>query len=167
MPAPTSPKKKSLMPSSKLRSALRGHGHKLAAVVQIGKSGATPAVVKQLAQALYHHELVKVRLGSECPESRFEVAERLADQPGVQVAQILGRTILLYKRHPQEPRFEGARAKRNDASPTESAAAGPARDRASRRSSLPHNLTLSARQGGQSKEAGARRRVQRQGRARR
>jgi RNA-binding protein YhbY len=35
------------------------------------------------------------------------VAERLAEEPGVNVVQILGRTILLYKRHPQKPRFDG------------------------------------------------------------
>jgi len=35
------------------------------------------------------------------------VAERLAEEPGVNVVQILGRTVLLYKRHPQKPRFEG------------------------------------------------------------
>jgi len=56
-------------------------------------------------------ELIKVKLGQECPETRFEVAERLAEEPGVNVVQILGRTVLLYKRHPQKPRFEGQGAR--------------------------------------------------------
>ncbi len=107
MPAATNPKKKSLMPSGELRRKLRGHGHALSPLVQIGKAGVTPELCKQLAQALFDHELVKVRLGTEMPQSRFEAAEKLAEQPGVQVAQILGRTILLYKRHPHQPRFEG------------------------------------------------------------
>jgi RNA-binding protein len=106
MPAPTNPNKKSLMPSTPLRRLLRGHGHALDPVVQIGKQGVIPSVVKQVAQALFDHELVKVKLGSECPETRFEVAERLAGEPGVNVVQILGRTILLYKRQPKKPRFE-------------------------------------------------------------
>lgn len=111
MPEPTNPKKKSLMPSTPLRRRLRGHGHSLQAIVQIGKHGITEAVTKQVTQALFDHELVKVKLGTECPESRFEVAEKLADGPGVNVVQILGRTILLYKRHPQTPKFEGKAAR--------------------------------------------------------
>jgi RNA-binding protein len=110
MPAPTSPRKQSLMPSTPLRRLLRGHGHALQAIVQIGKSGTNQAVIAQVARALFDHELIKVKLAQDCPETRFEVAERLAEEPGVNVVQILGRTILLYKRHPQKPRFEGAAA---------------------------------------------------------
>ena len=108
---PTNPKKRSLMPSTPLRRRLRGAGHALSALVRIGKEGVTPAVTKQLAQVLFDHELVKVKLEAECPQDRFAVAEALGDQPGVNVVQILGRTLLLYKRHPQQPRFEGEKAR--------------------------------------------------------
>lgn len=107
MPASTSPKKKSLMPSTPLRRRLRGHGHALQPVVQIGKNGSTASVLEQITHALFDHELIKVKLGNECPESRFEVAERLAALPGANVVQILGKAILLYKRHPKQPKFEG------------------------------------------------------------
>ena len=107
MPAPTSPRKQSLMPSTPLRRQLRGHGHALQAIVQIGKSGTNEAVIAQVTRALFDHELIKVKLGQECPETRFAVAESLGEEPGVNVVQILGRTILLYKRHPQKTRFEG------------------------------------------------------------
>jgi RNA-binding protein len=110
MPAPTSPRKQSLMPSTPLRRVLRAHGHALPAVVQIGKAGTNPAVIAQVARALFDHELIKVKLARECPETRFEVAEHLGEGPGVNVVQILGRTILLYKRHPKQPRFEGKAA---------------------------------------------------------
>ena len=104
----TNPKKRSLMPSGVLRRRLRGAAHALAPVVQIGKDGVTPPLLRQVARALYDHELIKVKLGSECPESRFDAADRLAGEPGVNVVQILGRVIVLYKRHPEEPAFEGA-----------------------------------------------------------
>ena len=48
----TSAKKRHLMPSGKLRKALRSHGHALSVVVQIGKAGVTPRLVKQVEQAL-------------------------------------------------------------------------------------------------------------------
>jgi RNA-binding protein len=106
MPAPTNPKKRALMPSTKLRKALRAAGHHLSAVVQVGKEGITDAVVRQLDEALGAHELVKVKIGTETPEDRFEAAERLGEATGALVAQILGRTILVYRRHPEKPRFE-------------------------------------------------------------
>jgi RNA-binding protein len=99
-----------LMPASDLRRRLRGHGHAMFPLVQVGKAGVTDAVVKQVNQALADHELIKVKVGGECPEDRFEVADRLDSEPGVDVVQIVGRIILLYKRHPQKPRYEGKRA---------------------------------------------------------
>ncbi len=94
------------MPSTPLRRSLRGLGHPLAPVVQIGKQGASEAVLKQVGQALLDHELIKIKLGSECPETRFELAERFGAETGVNVVQILGRTLLLYKRHPKKPKYE-------------------------------------------------------------
>jgi RNA-binding protein len=108
----TNRKKKSLMPSGDLRRRLRAAAHPLAAVVQIGKEGVTPAVVRQVTGALHDHELIKVKIGSESPEDRFAIAERLGAEPGVQVVQIVGRVVILYKRHPKEPAFEGVAAKR-------------------------------------------------------
>ena len=94
------------MLSGKQRRKLRALGHHLEVVVQVGQHGVTPGVLAAVEQALFDHELIKVKIGSECPEDRFEVAERLAGEPGVNVVQILGRVVILYKRHPQEPAFE-------------------------------------------------------------
>jgi len=106
MPEPTHPKKRSLMGASKLRKALRAAGHKLNPIVQIGKEGVTQAVLAQLSEALDHHELVKVKVGTESPEDRFEAAERIQADGNAQVAQVLGRTILAYRQHASTPRFE-------------------------------------------------------------
>jgi RNA-binding protein len=106
MVAPTNPKKRSLMPSTKLRKALRAAGHHLSAVVQVGKEGVSEAVLRQLDEQLLAHELVKVKVGTESPEDRFEAAERLGDAAGAKIVQILGRTVLVYRRHPEKPRYE-------------------------------------------------------------
>ncbi len=108
MTSPTSPKKRSLMPSSKLRRSLRAHGHALSALVHVGKGGLSPAVIKQVEQTLADHELVKLKVDTDSPHDRLTVAERLGALPGVNIAQIVGHAILIYKRHPREPRFEGA-----------------------------------------------------------
>jgi RNA-binding protein len=114
MTEPTSPRKRALMPSGDLRRRLRAHGHALKPVVQIGKGGVTKGVLAQVAQALYDHELVKVRIGTECPVDRFAVADELGEQPGTNVVQILGRIVLVYKRHPEKPRFEGKAARERE-----------------------------------------------------
>jgi RNA-binding protein len=94
------------MPSTKLRRALRAAGHHLSPVVQVGKEGVSPALLAQLDAQLAAHELVKVRIGTESPEDRFEAAERLGAAAGAQIAQILGHTVLVYRRHPEKPRYE-------------------------------------------------------------
>jgi RNA-binding protein len=119
MTAPTSPKKRALMPSSKLRKALRAAGHHLSPVVQVGKDGVTDAVLRQLDEQLAAHELVKVRVGTESPEDRFEAADRLGAAVGAQVAQILGRTVLVYRKDPEKPRFEPGPAPRPSLPPGE------------------------------------------------
>jgi RNA-binding protein len=108
---PTNPKKKSLMPSGELRRALRGHGHALSPLVQVGKAGVTDGVIKQVNQALADHELVKIKVAGESPSDRFSVAERLSEEPGVNIVQIVGHIVLAYKRHPKTPRFEGKRSR--------------------------------------------------------
>jgi RNA-binding protein len=103
------------MPTGELRQKLRAHGHALKPLVQVGKGGVTAGVLAQVAQALFDHELVKVRIGTECPADRFEVADELGAQPGTRVVQILGRVVLVYKRHPEKPRFEGKAAREREA----------------------------------------------------
>jgi RNA-binding protein len=98
------------MPSGDLRRRLRSAVHALDPIVQVGKEGVTPALIRQLEGALNDHELVKVKVSPECPDSRFDVAERIAAEPGVKVVQIIGRMVAVYKRHPHEPRYEGQAA---------------------------------------------------------
>jgi RNA-binding protein len=99
------------MPSGKLRSSLRGHGHRLSPIVLVGKAGVTPGLVKQVGQALADHELIKLKVAAEGPADRFAVADQLAALPGVNVVQIVGGSILLYKRHPRVARYEGKLAR--------------------------------------------------------
>jgi RNA-binding protein len=90
----------------KQRRHLRALGHSLDPVVQIGKLGLTDGVTSALDAALEQHELVKVRVGTECPEERNAIAERLGPSLRADVAQLLGRTILLYRRHPKKPKIK-------------------------------------------------------------
>lgn len=91
--------------SGNQRRYLRSLGHHLSPIVQVGKEGPTEGVVAALNQALFDHELVKVKLGQSVAE-REEVADKLALGTASECAQILGRTVLFYKRHPKKPKIE-------------------------------------------------------------
>jgi RNA-binding protein len=94
------------MLTGKQRRHLRSLGHHLEPVVQIGKQGLTEGTLAALDEALTQHELVKVRVGTECPDDRHDVAERIAPAMKAEVAQVLGRTLLVYRRHPKEPKIQ-------------------------------------------------------------
>ena len=98
-------KVKSGPPSGKGIRYLRGLGHHLDPIVQIGKEGVSEAVIAATKQALLDHELVKVRVAAECPTDRKEASDELAKATGAILAQVLGRTMILYKRHPREPKI--------------------------------------------------------------
>jgi RNA-binding protein len=91
--------------TGKQRRYLRGLGHHLEAVVCVGKEGVTEGVTRAADAALAQHELVKVRLLAEAPAGRDEAAEALGAALRASVAQVLGRTILLYRRRPKEPKI--------------------------------------------------------------
>lgn len=74
--------------------------------MQLGKAGLTDGVAAAVDTALEQHELVKVRVGTECPDDRNDVADTLAERLGAELAQVLGRTLLLYRRHPKEPKIK-------------------------------------------------------------
>jgi RNA-binding protein len=91
--------------TGKQRRTLRALGHHLKALVQVGHAGITEAVVAAVEQALHDHELVKVRILHTAPEARAEAAEALAGLTSSEVAQVLGRTLLLYRARPENPKL--------------------------------------------------------------
>jgi RNA-binding protein len=91
--------------TGKQRRKLRAHGHHLNPVVMVGQQGVTEGVVAAVVQALEDHELIKVKVG-EGPEDRHDAAERLATETGSEVAQVLGNTILLFKKRQEDSEFD-------------------------------------------------------------
>ncbi len=88
--------------TGKDRRHLRSLGHDLDPVVQLGKQGLTDGVAAATDVALGTHELIKVKLGTECPDPPDEVAAALASSLGAHAVQVLGKTILLYRANPKK-----------------------------------------------------------------
>ena len=91
--------------TGKQRRHLRALGHHLSAVVQVGHEGLSEALVQQARAQLDAHELIKVRVGESSPLSRHDAAEQLASATNSSLAQVLGRTFLLYRPHPTNPQI--------------------------------------------------------------
>jgi RNA-binding protein len=91
--------------NGKQRRFLRGRGHHLDPVVQVGKDGLSEGLVEALDQALLTHELVKVRLGEAAGSDRRVLGAALAEAAGAELVQVLGRTVLLYRRRREDPQI--------------------------------------------------------------
>lgn len=83
--------------SGKQKRHLRGLGHGLKPIILIGKKEVDQALVTETDAALAHHELVKVKVLENCPLDRHEAAEALSEATGSEIAQVLGKTFLLYR----------------------------------------------------------------------
>ena len=85
------------MLTGKQKRQLRGLGHALKPVILIGKRELDQSVIDETGQALASHELIKVKLLESCLLDRHEAADTLAEATGSDIAQVLGRTFLLYR----------------------------------------------------------------------
>lgn len=91
--------------TGKQKSYLRGLGHHLDPVVQVGKEGVSGGLIGALDHALLEHELIKVRLGEPVALDRHGLAAALAEAASAELVQVLGRTLLLYRRREEEPKI--------------------------------------------------------------
>jgi RNA-binding protein len=93
------------MLTGKQRHHLRGLGHGLSPIVQVGKGGLDEGLIKAVDQALADHELIKVKVGDGADLSRHEAADQIAAETHSEVAQVIGNIVLLYRAHPEEPKI--------------------------------------------------------------
>jgi RNA-binding protein len=92
--------------TGKQRRFLRAEAHGLEPVVMVGKEGLSDTVVSATRAALLAHELIKVRVLDNAPMERQDVADALPELVSGQLAGLIGRILILYKRHPQKPQIK-------------------------------------------------------------
>lgn len=90
--------------NAKQRALLRSLAHPLKPVLYIGKEGVTDAALASLSDVFGARELIKVKVQSAAPLTAAEAGTEIAGHlPGVHHVQTIGRTIVLYRRHPEKP----------------------------------------------------------------
>ncbi len=85
------------MLTGKQKRHLRGLGHALKPIILIGKKEIDEALIAETDAALAHHELIKVKVLENSMLDRHEASETLSEATGSEVAQLLGKTFLLYR----------------------------------------------------------------------
>jgi len=87
--------------NSKQKKFLKRLGHSLSPVVAVGKDGLGEKIVKVTELELSRHELIKIKIGKSSPVSKQETAELLSTESESSLVQIIGNTILLFKKNPK------------------------------------------------------------------
>jgi putative YhbY family RNA-binding protein len=79
------------------RKAHRADAHHLDPVVMIGGDGLTPAVQKEVDNALKSHGLIKVRVLGDDREARLSYYNELADALGAAQINNIGKLLVLWR----------------------------------------------------------------------
>jgi len=84
---------------------LRGLAHALKPVIMTGNKGVTEALLKEFDVALSHHELIKVKLGSDDRDERKAQIAELGEKSGADLVQSIGKVACFYRENPDAPRL--------------------------------------------------------------
>ncbi|ADL12115.1 ribosome assembly RNA-binding protein YhbY [Acetohalobium arabaticum] len=93
------------MLTGKQRSYLRKQGNQLNPVVQIGKKGITPDLLKQVEEVLEAKELIKIRALNNSLYTAREMAEELAEECNAEIVQVIGNVCLIYRQSEEDPYY--------------------------------------------------------------
>ena len=75
-------------------------------MIQIGKQGLSTEIQSQIDRQLLDHELIKVRVLDSSPTDCRQCARELEASSAENVAQIIGKTLILYRQHPEKPKIQ-------------------------------------------------------------
>lgn len=84
-----------------LKKQLKAKAHALKPFVTLGYKGLTAAVNVEIAQALLHHELIKIRISTNDRELRKAIFLEICKIHDAVPIQSVGHVITIYKKNEQ------------------------------------------------------------------
>ncbi len=87
--------------SGRQKKFLKGLGHDLSPVIQIGKEGITEGLIAAIEIELLRHELIKVKIGNNSGVEKIETGQIISEATASNLVQLIGKTLLLYKKNPK------------------------------------------------------------------
>ena len=85
------------MLTSKQRAYLRSMASTYDTIMQVGKGGVTPNIVKTISDALEARELIKLRVLENSEYTPREAAEEIAAAVHAEVVTVIGTKFVLYR----------------------------------------------------------------------
>ena len=85
---------------------LRALAHPLKPIVNLGKQGLSRETKREIESQLLDHELIKCKVLDSCPLSKKECAEEISIMKEIEVVQIIGKTLILFSPHPEDPKIK-------------------------------------------------------------
>ena len=93
--------------TTKQRAHLRSLAHHLRPALHVGKEGVTPSAARAVEDAFNSRELLKLKVLEGAPEGAKESGAALASLiPGAHLVQVIVRTVVLYRPHPEKPQIK-------------------------------------------------------------
>jgi RNA-binding protein len=87
--------------SKKQIKFLRAKCHDLKPVILMGQKGLTEEVLKELDNALDHHELVKIKLSVDDRQVRQQIIAEICDKSQAEEVQTIGKVLSVYRANPE------------------------------------------------------------------
>lgn len=91
--------------TGKQKRYLRALGVQIKPTISVGKAGVTENTYLSVNNGFNTKELLKIKIQDGCELERDEVAGLLTKRTGSLLVQIIGNTLLLYKRDRQNPKL--------------------------------------------------------------
>ena len=85
---------------------LRALAHPLKPIVNLGKQGLSRETKREIESQLLDHELIKCKVLDSCPLSKKECAEEISTMKEIEVVQVIGKTLILFSPHPEDPKIK-------------------------------------------------------------
>ena len=99
------------------RLALKGRAQALKPTVMVGNAGLTESVLKEIAQTLKIHELIKIRVMNDDREQREAMLEAICAQLNAAPVQHIGKTLVVYQPNPDIHKIELKKMPRHKGKP--------------------------------------------------
>ncbi|AWV89610.1 YhbY family RNA-binding protein [Bradymonas sediminis] len=85
------------------RRQLMALGHSLNPVLMVGNRGYSENLIENFNAQILAHELIKVKVHDL--DEMDDIAAKIHEATGAQLAQKIGKMLLFYKAHPENPKI--------------------------------------------------------------
>ena len=91
-----------LQVTARERARLKARAHALEPVVQVGHSGLTDQLVKEIDRALAAHELIKIKVTAADRDEREAICNDIATRTAAVSVQRVGKVLVLWRPKPDD-----------------------------------------------------------------